>query len=541
MIKLRDYQRAALDALYEYWREGGGNPLIVLPTGSGKSLVIAALVQELLAQWPDLRIGIVTHTRELIIQNFSELLRLWPGAPAGIYSAGVGRYDARARILFCGVQSVFRKVREIGRIDILIVDESHTIPRSSDTMYGKFIEALRDQVPDLRIVGLTATPYRLDSGRLDEGDGAIFDHVVYDAKVTDLIEQGFLSPLISKASLNEIDVSKVHTRGGEFIPGELERASMSQDRVEQAVGEMIERGQGRRSWLAFCCGIDHATAVRDVLRRRGIVAETVNGQMAGGDRDRIIKRFRDGQIHCLTSVAVLSIGFNVPQVDLIALMRPTLSTGLYIQQVGRAFRKAPGKDNALILDFAGNTRRHGPVDAVVPNGGGQGGGDGEEKTTVDTVRAKACPSCESLAALNARSCQFCGFEWPIDAKPKHAASADDTPILSTEKVGPEIVPVVSWRAERHRKEGAPDSLKVTYFAGLQTYPEWVLIERKHEMRDRAERWWARHGGGAPPVDVTEALARFGELTMPATIGVRKNGKFFDILNRTFATNREKAA
>lgn len=543
MMQLRDYQRDALDALYDYWRGGGGNPLIVLPTGSGKSLVIAAMVKELLEAWPDLRIGVITHTKELIVQNYMELLRLWPGAPAGIYSSGVGRYDARSRILFCGVQSVFRRIRQIGRIDVLIVDESHTIPRSSDTMYGKFIEALREEVPDLRIVGLTATPYRLDSGRLDEGADAIFDKVVYEAKVTDLIAAGYLSPLISKASLNEIDVSTVHTRGGEFIPGELERASRSSDVVRRAVAEMVERGAGRRSWLAFCCGVAHATDVRDALRSHGISAETINGQMPSGQRDGIIRRFREGQIHCLTSVAVLSIGFNVPQVDLVALMRPTLSTGLYIQQVGRAFRRAPGKENALILDFSGNTRRHGPVDAVVPNGGGGGAGskDAEEKTTIDSVRAKVCPDCESMMPLHVIACTVCGHEWPREIKPKHQSAADDTPILTTERVEPEMIPVVQWKAQRWQKEGAPDSLRITYYAGLQTYSEWVLPERAGHLRYKFELWWSRHGGGTPPVDVTEALARFGDLAMPATIAVRRNGKFFDITSRTFAARQEKAA
>jgi len=139
MIQLRPYQRASIDALYSYWSEGGGNGLIVLPTGAGKSLVLASLVKELLGQYPTLRIGCITHVKELIVQNFQELIRLWPDAPAGIFSAGVGRRDTHSRILFCGIQSVWNKTDVLGKFDVLIVDEAHLIPRNVDTTYGKFI------------------------------------------------------------------------------------------------------------------------------------------------------------------------------------------------------------------------------------------------------------------------------------------------------------------------------------------------------------------------------------------------------------------
>lgn len=545
MIQLRPYQRASIDALYAYWQGGGGNGLIVLPTGAGKSLVLASLVKELLDQYPGLRIGCVTHVKELIVQNFQELLRLWPAAPVGIFSAGVGRRDTQSRILFCGIQSVWNKVDLIGGFDVLIVDEAHLIPRSADTTYGKFIERLRAVTPDMRIVGLTATPYRMDSGRLDAGRDALFDKIVYEASIIDLIEQGYLSPLISKASLAQIDLSGVGTRGGDFIPAQLEAASMKDGLVERSVTELVAYGQDRKAWLAFCSGVDHARAVRDAIRAHGISAETVDGSMKKGERDAVIRRFRNGEIRCLTSVNVLSIGFNVPHVDLIALMRATKSTGLYIQQVGRGFRRAPGKENALILDFARVVRMHGPVDAVsvMPSGGKVDG----EKVTVDTVKAKECPSCQSLAPLNASSCLVCGHEWPREEKPKHEASAEaEVGILSTEAVPPQMVPVVDWRMERHEKFGSPDSVRVTYLAGLNTYYEWWAFEHRGRGRELACQRWIQHGGKTPfPSTVTEALERWadGELVMPATISVkpRPGKKYFDIVARSFPAQKGRAA
>lgn len=534
MITLRPYQRESIDHLYQYWSNGGGNGLLVLPTGAGKSLVLATIIKELLDQYPSLRIACVTHSKELIVQNFSEILRIWPGAPVGIYSAGVGRRDARARVLFCGIQSVFNKVQAVGPFDLLIVDEAHLIPRTATTMYGKFISSLMEETPDMRIVGLTATPFRLDSGRLDDGPDALFDEIVYDAAVTDLISDGYLSPLVSKAGTAKIDTAGVHTRAGDFVQSELEAAAMKGDLVHEAVAEIARLGADRRAWLAFCSGVAHAEAVAAAMRDIGIAAASVDGGMKKAQRDQLIGEFRAGRLRCLTSVNVLSIGFNVPHVDLVALMRPTKSAGLYIQQVGRGFRTAPGKSDALILDYAGVVRRHGPVDAVAVESSSRGGGPKGEPE--DTVRAKECPECQTLAALNQRTCKTCGYEWQVEEKPAHEAHADDSvPILSTERVPPKMLPLVEWQFQRWVKYGSQDSVRVTYFAGISTFNEWLAFEHVGRPRETACQWWVMHGGSAPfPKSVDEALGRLDELTQPATISVVPDGRYFRITGRTFA-------
>jgi DNA repair protein RadD len=540
VLTLRPYQRDGIDALYEYWGQGGGNGLLVYPTGAGKSLVLAAIVQELLAQYPGMRIGVVTHVRELILQDYQELMRLWPGAPAGVYSAGLGRRDTSQRIIFAGIQSAWKKTKEIGAFDLLLIDEAHLISRSTDTTYGKFISALREMSPEMRVVGLTATPYRLDSGRLDDGGDALFEKIIYEARLGDLIDAGYLAPLISKG-MSEIDVSSVSKRGGEFVAGDLERAVNDDGIVRAAVAELVAYGGDRRAWLVFCAGVKHASHVRDEIVSHGITCEAITGDMDSGQRDSIINRFRAGEIRCLTSVGVLTTGFNVPHVDLVGMMRPTLSTGLFVQQVGRGFRTAPGKDNCLVLDWAGNVRRHGPVDLIEikPNRGGKKEGG----VTVDTVRAKECPTCKSLAALNAQTCAFCGHEWTLD-KARHDAEADDVAILSRDlrNQPPEEIPVVTWMGRRHVKAGSPDSLRVTYSAGLMSYPEWVLLGHKGPGRYRAEKWWVAHGGRLPvPDTIEDALVRWSELSQPAFIAVTKNGKWWNITGRRFSQSQEQAA
>ncbi|TXN61118.1 DEAD/DEAH box helicase [Methylobacterium sp. WL6] len=518
MLTLRPYQRASLDALAAAWSGAGGQPmrdgLIVLPTGAGKALVIAALARETLQADPLARIVVVTHSRELIAQNFSELTGYWPEAPAGIFSAGLGRREAGAQVLVCGIQSVADRLDAIGPRDLVIVDEAHLIPRSAETRYGRFLAGLRALRPELRVVGFTATPYRLDSGRLDEGAGRIFEGIVYEVDAGDLIGQGYLCPLLSKATLTALDVAGVGKRGGDYIPSQLE-AAVNRDWITRAaVEEMVGYGRERRAWLAFCAGLSHADAVRDAIRAEGHSCETISGETPRRERDRIVAAFRAGRIRCLTSVGVLATGFNVPEVDLIALLRPTQSTGLYVQQVGRALRNAPGKRDALILDYAGLVRMHGPVDVVTARTAAA------VKGREGLARAKPCPGCGALIALNASTCEPCWIEPEDDAaSAKHEAAADDElPILSGRADG--WRPVSDWRFER----GA-DGLDIVLRCSDGAHRIRLALERTGFARDKAVQWWRGLGGGrAAPMDAAEALDRRDELVCPAAIRIRPSGR-----------------
>lgn len=532
-MQLRPYQRASLDAVHESWGSGERAGLVVLPTGAGKALVIAALVREVLAEDPNLRVAVVTHTRELIAQNHRELLAYWAEAPAGIYSAGIGRRDAGAQVLFCGIQSVAGRIAEIGAIDLVIVDEAHLIPRNAETVYGRFLGAHRAARPDLRVVGLTATPYRLDSGRLDEGEGRLFERILYEANVGDLIHQGYLAPLISKATSTILDVTAVPRRGGDYIPSALE-AAVNQDWITRAaVEEMVSYGRDRRSWLAFCAGLKHAEAVRDAIRAEGVSCEMISGETGKRERDRVIAAFRDGRLRCLTSVGVLATGFNVPRVDLVALLRPTQSTGLYVQQVGRALRLAPGKADGLILDYAGLVRMHGPVDIVTARSAAAiKGREGE-------VRAKPCPGCGALIALNASTCEACWVEpEEQDEEAAHEACADDeNPILSGSV--PDWLRVEGWSLAVHAAPPHADSLDVAFrLAGGLRHRVRLGLEQRGYPREKAVAWWRQISDGQPaPMTVAEALERQAELVRPLAVQVRANGRHSESISYRLAGGR----
>ena len=523
MLTLRPYQNAAISSIYGYFQSNTGNPLVVIPTAGGKSLVMAAFIEEVLKAWPDQRILIVTHVRELIAQNYAEMIGLWPDAPAGIYSAGLGKREAQARVLFAGIQSIHRRAREIGHTDLVLIDEAHLIPDKSSTMYRRFLDALSAINPALKVIGLTATPFRLDSGMLHEGKNALFTDIAYEAPVRDLIDEGYLSPLVSKQPATRLDVSKVGTRAGDFIARDLAAAVDQEATTRAAVTEIIEYGKDRKSWLAFCSGVDHARHVAEEFGRQGITCQTIFGDTPKDERDAIIAAFKRGEIRALASMGVLTTGFNAPAVDLIALLRPTQSAGLYVQMVGRGTRLAPGKENCLVLDFAGNVRRHGPIDLVRPKCPGENGG-GEAPT-------KVCPMCESIVALSATECPDCGYEFPA-REVKIAPTAATLPVLSPKASQWLQVSGVSYT--RHDKRGGRPSLKVTYSCGLVTYSEWVCFEHKGYARQKAADWWRKRAPGLPvPLSVNEAIAQANRLTRPSEISVRPSGRYFEISGYRF--------
>lgn len=524
MLELRPYQREAVDAIYTYFSASDGNPLVVMPTGTGKSIVLATFLREAIEGWSETRVLVLTHIRELIQQDFAALIHAWPTAPAGIYSAGLNKRDIGAQIVFAGIQSIHKRAYAVQRCDLVLIDEAHLLGRSDTGMYRSFLRDLRSINPALKVVGFTATPYRTDSGLLHEGEGRLFTDIAYDVPILEMIEQGYLAPVVPKRTATQLDVSGVGTRGGEFIPGQLERAVDKSEVTEAAVREIVSHGADRGSWLAFCSGVDHAEHVRDAIREHGITCETVTGETPTPERDRILAGYKAGRIRALTNANVLTTGFDAPGTDMIALLRPTKSVGLYCQMLGRGTRLAPGKDDCLILDFAGNTSRHGPLDTV---DGRIKKGDGEGVAPI-----KECPTCHTLCAAAARECKECGHVFPAPPVKITAVAAEEA-VLSTQIVA-QWVAVSGISYHRHEKPGKPPSLRVDYHCGLASHSEWVCFEHTGYPREKAVSWWLRRATGQPiPATVNDALARSGALPAPVAISVKPVGRYTEITGFRF--------
>ena len=525
-LSLRPYQRAAIEALYDYFAASVGNPLIVMPTGTGKSVVIAGFTREAIAAYGDTRVLVLTHVKELIQQNFMALLRAWPEAPAGIYSAGLSRRDIHAQILFAGIQSIHRHARQVQRCDLVLIDEAHLLGRGDSGMYRSFLAQLNEiNAGLLKVVGFTATPYRLDSGMLHEGKDRLFTDIAFQVPVLDMIQQGYLCPVVPKQTTTQLDVGGVGTRGGEFIAKDLEAAVDRDEVTRAAVAEVVQHGEGRGSWLVFCSGVAHARHVRDAIREHGVSCETVTGDTPGPERDAILAAFKAGRLRCVTNANVLTTGFDAPGVDLIALLRPTKSVGLYVQMVGRGTRLAEGKDDCLVLDFAGNTARHGPIDTV----------DGRKKEKSEEpgeAPIKVCPECQTINHASVRRCIECDHEFPppvVKVAPQAASNA----LLSTQ-VQASWSDVTGISYARHEKPGKPASLRVTYECGLARHSEWVCFEHTGFPRDKAVGWWRRRAGNLPPpATVDEALQQVDQLRRPIAIQVRPAGQYTEIAAARF--------
>lgn len=523
----RDYQSYAVDSIFSYWENKAGNPIVLAPTGSGKSIMISMFIMRALKLFPDTRIIVASHVMEILTQDFEKLYKMWPEAPMGIYSAGLGKRQFDAQILFAGIQSIYKKGYESRRTDIVLLDECHLLSPNDETRYRRFIKALKDNNQYLKVCGFSATPYRLDSGWLHKGENPLFTDICCDINVLDLINEGYLVEPISKAAHVEVDLSGLHTRGGEYIPAEMEKALDKAAITKAAVKEIIEFGRDRKTWLIFSSGLSHSQHICEELRAYGVECAIISGDTPKAERTRLIEDAKNGSIKCLVNYAVLTTGVDIERIDLIALLRKTKSTSLYQQMIGRGLRIYNGKKNCAVLDFCQNAMYHGPIDNVIIR----------DKNTAEDGEApsKMCPQCRTIVFAGCATCKECGYKFP-PPKPAFEGKAKKAPLLTTqqEKISQEPVwlNVNSARYQIHKKAGKPDSLRVDYNCSPSHVSEWLPFAHGGYARDKAHSWWRERGGKLPaPQSAAEALNRIAEIGSVKTtaIKVKKEGKFDRIM------------
>lgn len=518
-MKLRPYQHHAIGALFDYFKAEQGHPLVVAPTGSGKSLMIASFVKQAYERFPGQRFVITAHRKELLQQNAEKIYNIWPDAPLGIYSAGLNSRDIQP-ITIAGIQSVFGRAAEFGWRTLMLCDECHLIPKEGFGMYRTFIDGLQSTNPKLRVIGFTATPFRLDSGLLTHGPDRIFTDIAYEIETRRLINDGYLAGLISKNAKTQIDTSDVKVRGGEFIMDDLIRAADREEVTKAAVQEIISLAQTRLSWLLFCTGVDHTYHVRDALRAQGISAELITGETPAGERAFIIENFKNGKIRALCNCDVLTTGFDAPNCDLVALLRPTKSAGLYIQMVGRGSRLSPGKTDCLVLDFGGNIARFGPIDLIkIRKKGG--------KASAEKQPTRTCPQCESEISIACRVCPHCAAEMPAIERSQHDPYASSAPILST----PQEMNVIDVGFSKHTKPEKPAMMRVDYYTDSysERVSEFLCFDHGGFASFKARQWWRDHAHDTTleaPKTTEEALLRCQEeIRRVKSISVVQDGKY----------------
>ncbi len=523
-MNLRTYQQQAVESVYEFLRTRDDNPCVVIPTGGGKTPVIATICRDAVNVWGG-RVLVLAHVRELLEQATEKLEAIAPDLDVGVYSAGLKRRDTQHPVIVAGVQSIYRRACELDGFDLIIIDEAHMIPPDGDGMYRQFLADARVVNPDVRVIGLTATPYRMKSGMICS-PGGILNEVCFEIGVKELINQDYLCPLRTKAGLRTPDTAGLHVRAGEFVAGEAEDLMDADDLVESACDEIIEHSADRKAVLIFSSGVRHGRHICRVLEERyGIECGFVCGETPGKGRDEVLGRFRSGALKYLCNVNVLTTGFDAPHIDCIAMVRPTLSPGLYYQMVGRGFRIDPDKTDCLVLDFGGNVIRHGPVDDIRITEPSAGDGD---------APAKECPECRALIHAAYSVCPQCEHEFPEREESMHDAQASTEGILSgqTTRAVQRVQNVFfSVHTKRDAPSGAPRSMRVEYQLGFNQYvSEWICVEHTGYARAKAESWWLGRSNEPAPDNAEEAveLARAGALAETRSITVKHTvGEMYD--------------
>lgn len=508
-MKLRTYQTEAADAVEAALR-AGQHPVVSLPTGSGKSLVCAEVARRYYAAGK--RVLVVTHAQELVEGNAREFENL-TGIEPGVLCAGLERTDKDHDVLFASVQSLYRPAQrgEIEPFDVIIVDECHLVAgKKSD---AKFYPAVFKAFPGAARVGLSATPYRLD-GVVYGADG-YFTGLAHEVDVLSLIQQGYLSPLVGVNTAIRVDRGALKTVAGEF---EMKSVALQEDSewLAQVVQSVKRLASERKHVAVFCPGVDTAKLAAQVFSEAGWSADYVLGDT--DERSEKLKSWKRGEVKVMCSVNVLTTGFNFPALDCIVCIRPTQSQGLWVQMLGRGTRVSEGKNNCLVLDYAGNLLAHGGIAAGVQ--------DAYDEPLVPgspPMRVSAAARPE-LVAMSKRA-QHVSELTDLDPMFSRAAGAD----AEVKDVSYVCIPSSNRKGKRLLMVAYECELKGVRFSAKQ----FVCTEYDGYALQQAARWFARRGCPDFPRSADKARLTCYGLPTPRRVKVRKVGKWLNVIGEEF--------
>jgi DNA repair protein RadD len=532
---LRPYQQEAVDSVAPYVQgTKQGNPIIVLPTGAGKTWVMAYIVEHFVEEHFPKKVLILSHVVEILKQNRATI-EAHMGFSTAYYSAELNEKSTDAMIIVAGIQSIVRLKDEAfwDQVGLVIIDECHRVSNRNQGSYRKVLERA-----DATCIGLTATPFRLGQGYLTDGKDALFTEISYNGgsvkKYNELVEQGYLTKIISKSTDTDLDVSKVKITAGDYNLKELSEAVDHNTITEAAIRETIKYGKKYKHWLVFAIDIEHAEHICAEFNRQGIPCGVVHSKMEGS-RTTVIEKFKRGEYRALVNVEVLTTGFDFPAIDLVVMLRPTQSPVIHVQTVGRGARIADGKDHCLFLDFAGNTERLGPINNVYV----KKKGERTSKTNPGILRTKICPTCGVYIPIQSKICEICNHKFIIKTKLKPKASKADIVAKPIEDSGdntkPRWLEVQDVKYSIHKIRNNTDAFRVQYYCGLMVISDWVFFGRKNYAGVIAENWvrWRLPPEIIYPQSMNDLMRVSCFLRRPKRIKVDFSRKFKDVTDYEF--------
>lgn len=456
MYQLRPYQQRGVDDIRASYAAGHRAPLYVLPTGGGKTVAFNYIAANATARGN--RVLILVHRVELLRQTAAKLreIGIQPGLVNPKYSP-----NPAAKVQVASVQTLVRRLDKVPwDADLIIIDEAHHATAST---WRKILE----HFPRARVLGVTATPCRSDGSGLGANAGGIFDDLVLGPQIPELIEGGYLARPKIYAPAGRIDLTGVRTRMGDYAKGELAAAMDKPSITGDAVNHYRKLAGGKPA-VAFCVNVAHAEHVAAEFRAAGYRAASVDGSTDDATREARIAGLGTGAVQVLTSCDLIGEGVDIPAIEVAILLRPTQSTGLFLQQVGRALRTAPGKDHAVILDHVGNCLTHG-----LPDEPREWTLDGDvnakkKKGEEPTIRVKQCEQCFAVHKPAPR-CPYCGFVYQVEQAPPEVVPGELQEISEEQRI--------AMRRARMKEQ-----------ARAETYEDLLAIARKRGYNPG----WARH-------------------------------------------------
>ncbi|WP_447895168.1 DEAD/DEAH box helicase [Vreelandella sp. GE22] len=568
---LRGYQRQAVERVIEHFRGTSAPGVVVLPTGSGKSLVIAELAR--LARG---RVLVLAHVRELVEQNYAKYQAY--GLEADIFSAGLSRKEASRQVVFGSVQSVVRNLESFvdENFTLLVIDECHRVSLEKDSSYRKVIDHLQRQNPNLKILGLTATPYRLGQGFIYHrhyhgmvrgSEACFFTDCVFEQPLRLMVKKGYLTPPERlDMAVQGYDFSRlVPAQGGQFPERALNEVVAASRATPGIVEQIVERAETRQGVMIFAATVAHAEEVTGYLPEGQ--AALITGDTPAQERERLIAAFKARALKYLVNVSVLTTGFDAPHVDVIAILRPTESVSLYQQIVGRGLRLSPGKEDCLVLDYAGN-----PWNLYAPE-------VGEPRPDSDSEPVQViCPACEHANLFwgkrdgelviehfgrrcqglveddqgrrqqcdfrfRFKVCEQCGAENDIAARRCNGCQtllvdADDKLKDALKLKDAKVLRVSGMQVEATTNGRGLPRLKATYFDedGL-SLSEWFALETAGQRHAFYQRFLREHlrapGIEWKPATAEEVAVDAQRLRRPDFVVGRKVGRHWQIREKLF--------
>ena len=512
MFVPRDYQSSAIDAALNWIKyRSGVNGYVVAPGGSGKSIMIAKLAEAV--NGVGKRVIILARNEKLLRQNRAKFSSEYDGR-IGIYCAGLGEWDASKPITIASIQSIVNCPD--AKADVCICDEAHNVHQDpeSETQYWNFFRSLGKP----QIIGFTATAFRTGSGTLQWGEEII------NIPLKPLVENGHIVQPVNKVSGNA-DFSAVPIRLGEFVESQLEDIFLEPQLLSASIQKLREYSERAKSVLIFTQSIRHGNVLRDTMDRNGMNSVMVSGGTPKDKLATILDDFEAFRFKYLINCNMLTEGYDAPQIDMVAVLRATVSKVLFEQMVYRGSRPFSGKQSFLLLDMGGNLQRHGPLGSPVTE---------KKKGEAKKEAGRICPVCETFVpGVKIRQCPDCAYQWPEQEarKVNHQGDADrDSKTIYSGDI--ETYDVTGMACREHISKTGNKTIKVDYYCNTKygSISEWYSPYHDNEwVRGKAEMFVTRGGhilGSAINLYAMEDLLwHFSQVKPPKRIIVNHAEKF----------------